>query len=137
MAKSKEVSNGESNGNGQGDSFDVRSLFVGSKSGHDVDRRAVEKLGVEHPLIATILGGIGPQGDVAEVEPGSITFFVREGRIRFSVNVKSADTTIIGEVADAVNPWQSVEYALKGGQVSSKRYSDRPSASKEDQKLLY
>lgn len=137
MSKAKGENNGESNGKGSGDTFNLRSLFVGAKSGHAVDRRAVEKLGVQYPAIAAILGGSEPSGDVAEVEPGSITFFVREGRIRFSANVKSADTTIIGEVSDALSPWESIEYSLRAGEVSSKRYSDRLNGGGKKEEIAY
>lgn len=136
MSNDKGKSNGESNGKGSGGAFDLRSLFVGAKSTHTNDRKAVARLGGDYPLIAAILGGSEAQGDTPEVEPASITFFVREGKIRFSANVKSADTTIIGEVGDALNPWQSIESALMAGQVSSKRYSDRKSISAEQEKLL-
>lgn len=133
MSQEKENGNGKIVSTGAGSAFDLRSLFVGAKSAHGIDRRAVAKLGVEHPVIASILGGSEATGETPEVAPGSITFFVREGKIRFSANVKSADTTIIGEVADALTPWESIEYALMAGEVSSKRYSARtPSLGKEE-----
>jgi len=137
MSKAKGDENGNLATPGGGDSFNLRTLFVGGSAGHKLDRKAVARLGGEYPLIATILGGSEATSDTPEVEPASITFFVREGKIRFSANVKSADTTIIGEVSDALSPWESIEYALRAGQVSSKRYSDRKTTSPDQEKLLY
>jgi len=137
MAKSNEGNNGEPKTNGKGGLTTLRSLFVGERSSNSANRKAVNGLASIHPFIAEILGGVEASGDQKEILPGSITIFVREGKVRFSANVKSADTTIIGEVSDPINVWDSITYALSSGEVSSKRYSERVSSSTEKQDPPY
>jgi len=108
MAKSNEGNNGEPKTNGKGGLTTLRSLFVGERSSNSANRKAVNGLASIHPFIAEILGGVEASGDQKEILPGSITIFVREGKVRFSANVKSADTTIIGEVSDPINVWDSI-----------------------------
>lgn len=129
------MSNAKGNGHARteqdapGRSSGIRSLFVGSRKTFELERRAVAALNEQYPAVAAILGGLEAEGPNPETEPGSITFFVREGKIRWSANVKSADTTLIGEVGDVLNPWGSINTALELGEVSSKRYTERKTSS--------
>lgn len=105
----------------------LRDLLNKGKD-HDAEAYKIcEVLRQEFPLVAEILGGMPAEGTQPAVSPGTITFFVREGRVRFSANVKSQEKTFIGEIADALNPWGCVNTALLTGDVSSKRYTDRMS----------
>jgi len=97
-------------------------------------RKAVEALQKEYPLVAELLGGLEAKDGQPEVSPGTITIFVHEGKARFSINVKSAEKTFIGDLADVVNPWGSINSALMMGDVSSKRYTDRTPSYTDEQK---
>lgn len=101
----------------------LRNL-VSKESKHDEEaRKAAKPLAKEFPWVAEVLGGLAANGDEPAVAPGTITIFFHDGRWRFSANVKSQEKTFIGDIADIVNLWQSINFAFAEGGVSSKRYS--------------
>jgi hypothetical protein len=112
----------------------LRSLLGGGGDDPRKLRALLDPIREACPIVAELLGGMLADKGQPAVDPGTITFFVREGKIRFSANVKSAEKTFIGEVADIVNPFESVELALAFGNVSSKRYTERQSTMTEEQK---
>lgn len=101
------------------------SLLNKGKDNGKNSRQLARPLIKDFPIVAEILGGLAAKGDQPEVAGGTITFFIHEGKIRFSANVKSAEQTLIGEVADILNPWGSINSACLVGDVSSKRYTER------------
>jgi len=117
----------------------LRDLINGGKDHAAEALKAAKPLQKEYPIVAEILGGMPEKGDQPAVSSGTITFFVSDGRIRFSANVKSAEKTFIGDISDILNPWGSINSVMLVGDVSSKRYTDQK-ASKTDpekQALLY
>ena len=112
----------------------LRDFLNGEKDHGKEARKCVKALEQELPLVAEILGGIEANGKAPEVSPSAITIYVSGGKIKFSTNVKSAEKTLHGEIADVLNPWGSINSALLVGDVSSKRYSVPPPSITEDQK---
>lgn len=117
----------------------LRDLLNKGRDNDAEAQKIVKPLAKEFPLVAELLGGMPEKGDQAAISPGTVTFFVHDGKMRFSANVKSAEKTFIGDVADILNPWGSINTALLTGDVSSKRYTERPNSSltKEKEGLLY
>lgn len=115
----------------------LRDLLNGGKD-HEAEAQKIAKpLAKEYPFVAEILGGIPEKGDQKAVSGGTITFFIHEGKARFSANVKGAEKTFLGEIADILNPWGSINSAMLVGDVSSKRYTDRKATlAGEDKSLL-
>lgn len=107
----------------------VASLLFGGADPAAQCRDAVKPWADCWPAIAILLGGMPETKDQPAFDGGTVTFFVRDGKIRFSVNVKALDKTFIGEVADPLKPFDSVELAMTTGMVSSKRYSERMNGS--------
>jgi len=103
----------------------LRSLLHGRTDSGAASRSVVEPFRDKWPLLAEVLGGVAATATEDAVEGGTVTLFVRDGQLRFSINVKSADTTIIGDVADVLSPLDSIEFAMTTGKVSSKGYSER------------
>lgn len=114
----------------------LRDLLTKEKPNGEAARKLCKPLSKEFPFVAEILGGIEAKGDQIEVSNGTITFYVHDGKIRFSANVKSAEKTFIGDVADILNPWGSINTALQMGDVSSKRYTDPKASLSDEQKSL-
>jgi len=107
----------------------LRGLLKGGKNYEQEAQKIVEKLKEDYPFVAEILGGLPATQTDEAVAPGTITIYIHEGRARFTCNVKSSSQTIFGEVGDIVNIWASIDLALLTGQVSSKRFTERVSAS--------
>jgi len=102
------------------------------KKEKDYDRQALEAaevLRAKTPYVAEILGGSKGSATEEPISPGTITFFFREGKWRFSANVKSASKTFIGDLVDIASPWDSVNYALESGDCRQKDYTERPNGS--------
>lgn len=114
----------------------LRSLLGGKDGGVRSSRKLVEPLRDEYPLVAEILGGLEASGKEPEVPGGTITFSIREGKIRFTANVKSAKKTFYGDVADIANPWGSVNSAFLTNQVAEREYTERTASLTEEQKSL-
>jgi len=109
----------------------LRGLVTGGKDHGKINQKAVEALREECPLVAEILGGIPASGEQEAFEASPITFFVNDGRLRFSANVKSSLIRFVGDVADPNLPWHSINTALLTGEVSSKRYTEPESTTKK------
>jgi len=107
----------------------LRGLLKGGKDYEKEAQKIVQALKEEFPFVAEILGGLPADATNEAVAPGTITIYIHEGRARFTCNVKSSSQTIFGEVGDIVNIWASIDLALLTGQVSSKRFTERPSTS--------
>lgn len=103
----------------------LRNLLNGAKDDEKSAKKVVKPLEKEFPLVAEILGGSPATEKEAAISPGTITIFIHGGKARFSANVKSAEITLIGDVADIVNLWGSINSAILVGDVSSKRYTER------------
>lgn len=114
----------------------LRDLLNGGKDYASEALRIAKPLAKDYPIVAEILGGLPEKGDQASVSAGTITFFIHEGKMRFSANVKGAEKTFIGEVGDPLNPWGCVNSAMLVGDVSSKRYTDRKASMTDEQKTL-
>lgn len=115
----------------------LRNL-VSKESKHDEEaRKAAKPLAKDYPWVAEILGGVEGKGDEQSIAPGTITIFFHDGRFRFSANVKSQEKTFIGDVADVVNLWQSINFAFADSNVSSKRYSVKENSSESNGKIPY
>lgn len=113
---------------------DLREMLKGKAGDDGAARKAVEDIRDAFPLVADILGGIAGGKGQPEILPGTITFFVKDGVARFSINVKSAEMSFIGDLADVADPWNSVEIAMKTGKVSSKRYTEQKPSLTETEK---
>lgn len=121
-----------------------RELFGSLRGflGGDLDEvkragKVVDPMREKFPVVCEILGGIAGDSKHDAVMGGTLTFFVREGKLRFSCNVKSAEKTFIGEINDVLEPWEGVEFAFRCGAVSSKRYTEhKPTLTKEQESLL-
>lgn len=108
----------------------LRGLVTGGKDVIQINQKAVEVLRETCPLVAEILAGVPASGDQPAFEGSTITFFVNDGRLRFSANVKSSLIKFVGDVADPSLPWESINTALLTGEVSSKRYTEQETTSK-------
>jgi hypothetical protein len=114
----------------------LRDLVTKESPNGKASRKIADQLREKYPLIAEILGGVEKNGDQPEISAGTITVFLREGKARFSANVKSAEATFIGEIEDISNPWGSIEVALQTGQVNQKKYTEQFNRLSDDQKKL-
>jgi len=116
----------------------LRELGGPSDGGVDATRRVVSSLDDEFPVVAQLLGGVPKEGKMPELAGGSISFYVRDGKLKFTASVKSMGKVFYGEVADPLKPWEGVNWAMMTNQVSSKGYTERPNGSQavpEDVKL--
>lgn len=114
----------------------LRDILKAEKDNGCEARKAVKIIAKEFPHVAEILGGIQGKEGETEVSPSAITIWIQDGQARFSTNVKSMSRTIIGDVADLAKPWESINYAIGDGKVSSKRYSEPKASMTEEQKTL-
>jgi len=103
----------------------LRSILQGKTSSDDANRKAVDSIRESYPLIAEILGGMKAEKGQPEVLPGTLNFYVRDGVVKFSINVKSEKTTLFGDLADIAKPFDSIECALAAGKFASKPYSEQ------------
>jgi len=108
----------------------LRGLVTGGRDACKANQKAVEALREECPLVAEILAGIPADGEQPAFEGSPITFFINDGRLRFSANVKSSLIKFVGDVADPLLPWHSINTALLTGDVSSKRYTEQAPTTK-------
>jgi len=100
-------------------------------------RKACKAIAKDFPHVAEILGGIAGKEGQEPISPSAISIWIQDGQARFSTNVKSASRTIIGDIADLSKPWESINYAIADGKVSSKRFTEQKSnVTEEQQKLL-
>lgn len=114
----------------------LRDLLNGGKDYEAEAQKIAKPLAKEYPLVAEILGGLPEKDGKPAVSAGTVTIFIHEGKARFSVNVKSAERTFIGDLPDLLNPWGCINSALLTGGVSSKRYTGRQTSLSEEQKTL-
>jgi len=104
----------------------MRNLFSGKKDVVEAARKAVAKLEEDHPFVFELLGGCPAEGNQPAIEPGTITFFVKDGSLRFSANVNSMMLKFNGECQDVLNPFGAVNTALAMGDVTQKEITERP-----------
>lgn len=104
----------------------MRNLFSGKKDVVEAARKAVAKLEADHPFLFELLGGFPAENGIPAVEPGTLTFFVKDGALRFSANVNSMMLKFSGECQDVLNPFGAVNTALAMGDVTQKEISERP-----------
>lgn len=124
------VRNGESkHENSRGPTPSISALFYGAKDQVALARDLVEPIRDQWPLIADILGGLPATKEREAILGGTITIYIRDGQVKWSANVKGAETTFNGEIKDLKQPFDSIECALLTGQVSSKRYTERDYSS--------
>jgi hypothetical protein len=105
----------------------LRELLSKGKDYDEKAREVTKKLEKAYPFVAQILGGCKATATAEAIAPGTITFWIHEGKPKFTANIKSAGESFIGEVIDIENPWESVNTAMLLGHVSSKRHSERNS----------
>jgi len=116
------TNNGKNNAKGG-----MRNLFGGPRDVVEAARKAVAKLEEDHPFVFELLGGCPSEGTHKAIEPGTITFFVKDGELRFSANVNSEFLKFNGLCQDVLNPFGSVNTALAMGDVTQKEITVRPS----------
>jgi len=109
----------------------LRSILSGGKNVIAQNRKVVEAIAAECPTVVDILAGSEAQGDWPESAPSSITFFMQDGRLRFSARVKSAQIKIVGDVQDPKLPWHSIEAAILTGECGQFDYTEYKSTTKE------
>jgi len=109
----------------------LRSILSGGKNVIAQNRQALEKIADQCPTVVDILAGAEAEGDQPELAASSITFFVQDGRLRFSARVKSALIKILGDVKDPELPWHSIEAAILTGECGQFEYTEYKSTTKE------
>ena len=112
----------------------LRALLVKDGDNDEATQKAVAALTAEYPIVAEILGGRPASGTQAAVQPGSITLYVRNGRLCWSAVVKSEKMKFYGEVADVVNPYGSINSAMLLGECSMLPYTERTDNYTKEQK---
>lgn len=129
MAKS----NGDENGTKHdGDTPIARGLLdlLGPNGDDGARARAIANtIRKDWPILAECLGGIAAKGGQEEILGGTVNIFIHEGKAKFNVNVKSKKITFFGEIKDLKNVFESIEFAMLTGQVSSKGYTERDYSS--------
>ena len=108
----------------------IRNLLKKGTDYEEANLEAVKALRKEFPEVADALAGVPKKGTADAIPSGTITFWVHEGKAKFTYNVKATSQSFIGVVADIANPWGSVNSALLTGEVSSKRYSGQTTIEK-------
>lgn len=112
-------------------------LLKQEKDNGNEARKACKTIAKDFPHVAEILGGIAGKEGQETVSPSAISIWIQDGQARFSTNVKSANRTIIGDIADLAKPWESINYAIGDGKVSSKRFTEpKASVTEAQEKLL-
>jgi len=111
----------------------LRALLVKDGDNDEATQKAVAALTAEYPIVAEILGGCAATGTQAAVQPGSITLYVRNGRLCWSAVVKSEKMKFYGEVADVVNPYGSINSAMMLGECSMLPYTEQKGNYTESQ----
>lgn len=107
----------------------LRSVLK-KENDHDAEAfKEAKVLAAKTPIVAEILGGSPAAKGEEPIAPGTITFFFREGKWRFSANVKSASKTFIGDVGDILKPWESIEFAMSEGECRQRDYTERTNGS--------
>jgi hypothetical protein len=81
---------------------------------------APEGLREEYPELADVLCGVAAADGEAAIPAATVTLYVKDGRLRFSVGGKDADVCFFGEVADASKGLLGVEEALSRGALGVK-----------------
>jgi len=104
--------------------------LIKKENNHDAEALKQAKVLVpKTPIVAEILGGAEGTKTEEPIAPGTITFFFRDGKWRFSANVKSASKTFIGDVGDILKPWESIELAMSEGECRQRDYTERTNGS--------
>jgi len=116
---------GASSNGKNGTTGGMRDLLKREKDPSVEARKAASPLQTDFPYVFELLGGIAKTATEDAVSPSTITFFANEGKIRFSVNVKSMKLTFIGEVEDVLNPWGSLNTALAMGDVMQREMREQ------------
>lgn len=109
----------------------LRSILNGGKNVIAQNRLALEEIAHECPTVVDILAGAEAEGDSPELSASSITFFIQDGRLRFSARVKSALIKIVGDVKDVKMPWHSIEAAILTGECGQFEYTEYKATVKE------
>lgn len=132
------MKNGSQALEGQKDLFpSLRGLITGKTDVADKARKSVDGIREKYPIIADVVGGVAGDGKNAELEPGKLSFFTRDGVFRFSLFVKSAETIFFGDVEDPSDPFGSAEFAMKTGKFSQKHQPVQTNSyTKEQQDVL-
>lgn len=107
-------------------SMGMRNLLTRERDLTTDARKAVQKLAEDHPYVFELLGGCPAEGTEAAIEPGTITFFCKDGELRFSANVNSMMLKFHGVCQDVLNPWGAINTALAMGDVTPKEITERP-----------
>lgn len=79
----------------------------------------------EFPELADVLLGVAAVGTDPAIGAGTVTLFVRDGRLRFSVSVNGGDVCFFGEVPDASKGLQGVEQVISEGRLGVKHEKRR------------
>jgi len=114
----------------------MRNLLFREKDLSAEARKVAAPLQENYPYVFELLGGLEKTATEDEVSPGTITVFIHEGKARFSANVKSLKTTLIGDVEDIVNLWGAINTALAMGEVKSKAMREQGFTPKDQTGLL-
>lgn len=101
----------------------LRDFLKGEKDYDAEALKAAKVLQDKTPIVAEILGGAPATKTAEPIAPGTITIYFREGKWRFTANVKSASKSFIGDLTDILNPWVSIELAMSEGECRQRDYT--------------
>lgn len=109
----------------------LRGILRGGKNHAAANRKALATIAAECPTVCDILAGIEANGEEPEFVPSPITFFIQDGRLRFSARVKTSLIKIVGDVQDPKLPWHSIESAILTGECGQFDYTEYKATTTE------
>jgi hypothetical protein len=74
----------------------------------------------EFPMLADVLAGVADDGTGHEIGAATVTLFVKDGRLRFSIGGQDADVCFFGECEDAAKGLWAIEDAIREGRLGVK-----------------
>jgi len=115
----------------------LRDLVKKEATNGKANREAVKALRKDFPTVAELLGGLEAKGDLPEVASGTITFYVHDGKVRATANVKDLFVSFVVDIPDLLEPWKCLEFALKSGECRQKEYTgQKAKTTPEQEKVL-
>lgn len=109
----------------------LRGLLFGGRDRNAQAKKAVEPIEKDYPVVAEILAGCEAEGDSPAIPGGTISFWIYDGRLRASVNVKSQGKCFFLDVADITKPWASIQLAIELGEFGEKAEDVRRSTTEQ------
>lgn len=132
MGKSDKGESSDGDGTKKPKPGSLRSLFNQSGDTTASTRKVLSMLLDDHPYVVDMLGGMPADGDLPAVPGSALTLYVRDGQLKWSINVKAIHQTFFGVVEDPLNLWGCINCALAMGDCSQKDYTEqKPSGGNE------